>query len=88
MSPLPLPESLEARSIVVIANDWFYSVEVLDASEQPLPVCEIERRLKAIVADVKARLENGESAVPVGILTTDERDRWTEVSLRRGFAKL
>lgn len=87
------PEDSEHRGcIVVTVHDWFYRVSVCeDASSQYLhrhpyflPLAtpqQLEARLLAVVADAGARLESGERAVPVGILTADERDMWADVSL-------
>lgn len=42
---------------------------------------EIEARICAVVVDVEQRLSNGETAVPIGILSADGRDQWAEVVL-------
>ena len=60
-------------------HKWFYAVEVLDESLNMLSIDEIERRLNSVVADVGARIALGETAVPVALLSADERDRWAEV---------
>ncbi|KZT00792.1 acyltransferase ChoActase/COT/CPT [Laetiporus sulphureus 93-53] len=78
LSSFPTPGDHDARKLIVHAYDWLYAIEVLDENMQSLPPALIERRLKAIVADVERRLARGERAVPVSVLTTDERDRWTE----------
>ncbi|PCH42408.1 acyltransferase ChoActase/COT/CPT [Wolfiporia cocos MD-104 SS10] len=80
LSELPSPTSEAARNILVMLRDWFYTVEVFDSSLQPIAPAKIERRLRAVVADVTARLGQGEEAVPVGVLTADDRDRWAENS--------
>ena len=73
---LPSPD---ARSMVVLIHDFFYAIEVHDESLKPHAPAMIERRLWSCVRDVERRLASGERAKPVGILTTDDRDRWTEV---------
>jgi hypothetical protein len=65
-----------------MANDWLYAVEVYDDNQTLLTVENIEQRLRSIVRDVMRRAEAHEAPVPVGILSADHRDRWTEV---RGF---
>jgi carnitine O-acetyltransferase len=70
-------------------HDWCYSVVVYHppSSNNPnrpgelLSPGEIEARLRAVVIDVESRLSNGEKALPVGVLSSDERDRWARVSL-------
>lgn len=42
---------------------------------------ELENRLREVARDVERRLEAGERAVPVGVLSADGRDRWAEVGL-------
>lgn len=74
-----------ARKILVLMHDWFYTIEVLNESLQPLSVREIERRIRLVVADVESRLKAKEIAVPISILTTDHRDRWTKVSVLCGL---
>lgn len=76
--------SPDARSIVVLIHDFFYAIEVYDESLKPYAPATIERRLWSCVRDVEMRLESGERAKPIGILTTDDRDRWTEVRLLLG----
>jgi hypothetical protein len=88
LSSPPAPPSLNARKILVIVYNWFYAV---DAYEPP-SLCDmrqgehrrvhaihIEERLRAIVRDAEARLANGEKAVPVGVLSADQRDIWAKV---------
>ena len=71
--------SPDARSIVVLVHDFFYAVEVYDESCKPHPPGVIERRLWSCVRDVEQKLASGERAKSIGILTTDDRDRWAEV---------
>jgi carnitine O-acetyltransferase len=68
-----------------MVDDFLYSIDIFtqpnspDNVMEPLPVGVIEQRLKAAVDDALSRLEAGEEAVKVGILTADERDTWTKV---------
>ncbi|GBE88380.1 hypothetical protein SCP_1301950 [Sparassis crispa] len=75
---LPKTSIPEARTLLVALHDWFYVLEVLDESFQPIRPGEIESKLRAIVADVEDRLARGERAVPVGVLSADDRDIWAE----------
>lgn len=59
--------------------DWLYAVEVANLDGRPLPPATLERRLLAVVQDAQSRLAAGEHAVPVSVLTTDERDQWAKV---------
>ena len=62
-----------------MVNDWTYAVEVYDENQARHSVDTIEQRLRNVVRDVVARIEAGEEPTPVGILSADHRDRWTEV---------
>ncbi len=79
----PKPNSPSARKMTVMIKDWIYTVEVYDHGGNRVDVAEIEKRLWAIVHDVKARQSKGEKAKQVGILTADERDIWAKVWRRR-----
>ena len=89
ISEPPPHTSREARSILVMIHNWCYSMVVYRPSsfENPssqhtlLQPGEIEAHLRAIVLDVESRLANGEKALPVGVLSADERDRWAEVCI-------
>ncbi|KAI9512075.1 acyltransferase ChoActase/COT/CPT [Russula earlei] len=78
LSPQPPSHVPNARKILVMVNDWTYAAEVYDENRRPLPVHDIEQRLRSVVHDVTQRIQAGESAVPVGILSADHRDNWTE----------
>lgn len=64
-----------------MVNDWIYAVEVYDENRKPYSVDDIEQRLRSVVQDATQRKKAGEKAVPVGVLSSDHRDRWTEVRL-------
>lgn len=40
---------------------------------------DIYRRLRGVVADVDARIQAGEKAFPIGVLSADDRDIWAKV---------
>ena len=76
----------QALHTTLIVDDFYYSVDVFSpssagASPEPLAVVEIEGRIRAAVEDAKTRKDRGEKPDMVGILTGDERDSWTKVSL-------
>ncbi|KAH9850370.1 acyltransferase ChoActase/COT/CPT [Lenzites betulinus] len=74
--PTPGSADPDARKILVMVGDWMYAVEIAAQDGSPLPVAVIETKLRAVVADVDCRRERGERAVAVGVLSTDDRDRW------------
>lgn len=67
-------------------DDFIYSIDVFPKATspeditEPLPAGVIEQRIRSAVDDARSRIEAGEQAVKVGILTADERDTWTKVS--------
>ncbi|KAG0702786.1 acyltransferase ChoActase/COT/CPT [Suillus ampliporus] len=72
------PQSVHAQDVMIMLHDFVYTIRVCEDDRTPLPVQTIENRIRAVVLDVIERIEAVESAVPVGILTSDDRDRWTE----------
>jgi carnitine O-acetyltransferase len=48
-------------------------------SPKRIPPAELERRLRCVARDAAQRLAGGEKAVPIGVLSSDGRDRWAEV---------
>jgi hypothetical protein len=79
LSQPPSPSCPSARKVLVLLHDWCYTIDVYDTDWRPVPWEEIERRLGAVVRDVEERRGRGERAVPVSVLTSDERNRWAEV---------
>jgi hypothetical protein len=84
----PELSSPDARSIIVLIHDFFYVVEVYDEFCKRHSPGVIERRLWSCARDVERRLGSGERAKPIGILGTDDRDRWAEVRLQLGDWKV
>lgn len=80
LSEPPSSSTSDTRSVTVLCKDFVYQVEVQDRDERCLPVGELEKRLWEVVEDVRARDAKGEKAVPIGILSADDRDIWAEVS--------
>ncbi|KAL4075558.1 acyltransferase ChoActase/COT/CPT [Scleroderma citrinum] len=73
------PTSPWASHIIVMAHDFFYALRVVDPeSGAPLEVDAIERRMRSIVLDVLRRKGQGDTAVRVGVLSSDERDEWAK----------
>ncbi|KAI0367761.1 acyltransferase ChoActase/COT/CPT [Pilatotrama ljubarskyi] len=77
-SSIPTLADADARKVLLMLNDWMYAVEVMASDRSPLPAALIEDRLRAAVADAEARRRKGERAVPVSVLTTNDRDRWAD----------
>lgn len=74
--PLSLPS---ARTLLLTVRDWFYILDVVDEHQSPVSPRELECMLHEVVEDVSQRLQQGETAVPISVLSADHRDRWTEV---------
>lgn len=55
-----------------MVHGWFYSLPV--ASLAPGAIA---KRLESIIHDADLRLHSGEEAVPVGVLSSDNRDTWS-----------
>ena len=90
LSERPDTPTRASRSILVMVHNWCYSVVVYDPPVGDLPPKltspgEIEARLRAVVVDVETRLQNGEIAVPIGVLSADGREHWSKVSRRPYF---
>src|SRR6266403_1733952 len=79
LSPQPPPNVSNTRKILIMVNDWTYAVEVYDENRKLLSVDDIEQRVRCVIQDATRRSLAGEKAVPVGVLSSDHRDRWTEV---------
>ncbi|GAA5919003.1 hypothetical protein JCM1841_002686 [Sporobolomyces salmonicolor] len=70
-SPHPHP----AKHIIVMAQDHFYTLDVLTADRsQPCSPEELEQGLWAIAGDAIAR---GPAETSIGVLSADDRDSWT-----------
>ena len=75
----PHPDSPFSRAVTVFVRDWVYAVNVLHEDGSIVDFESIEDRLFEIALDVEARLEAGETALPVGLLTPTNRDTWAAV---------
>jgi len=68
-------------------HNWCYSVVVYEPpvnGSKALRLSslgDIEARLRAVVLDVEERLAKGEKALPIGVLSADDRDKWAQVCL-------
>ncbi|TFK70341.1 acyltransferase ChoActase/COT/CPT [Pluteus cervinus] len=78
----PVRSSTASRKVYIVVHDYFYSITVYSppapgsTSPQLLNVVDIEQQIRAVVRDVEKRLSNGERATPIGVLSSDDRDRW------------
>ena len=62
-------------------HDWIYAMNVYDSESVNIGHIEIEKRIRDVVLDVERRLLSGERAVPIGVLTSDNRDTWAKVAV-------
>ena len=79
LSPPVSPTHPDARKIMLMVHDWSYAISVYQDSGKPISPSQLENRISAVVADVEERLESGERPAAVGVLTSDDRDRWAKV---------
>ncbi|KAJ7274287.1 carnitine acetyltransferase [Mycena haematopus] len=80
LSKPPRAANPEAQKIYVMIHGWCYAIPVYEPTSAPksVSVQEIETRIRSAVIDAQQRLAAGEKVVPIGVLTADERDRWTQ----------
>ncbi|GAA5875991.1 hypothetical protein JCM1840_006240 [Sporobolomyces johnsonii] len=70
------PHPHPAKHIIVMAQDHFYTLDVVSADgSQPISPEELEQGLWAIADDVVAR---GPAETSIGVLSADDRDSWTQ----------
>ncbi|KAJ1722681.1 hypothetical protein LPJ53_002939 [Coemansia erecta] len=69
-------KTLESRTVIVIADDQIYNVEVYDSAGHRKPDGDLEDELRAITADVAERRRIGELDPAITVLTAGHRDRW------------
>ncbi|KAJ2786849.1 hypothetical protein GGI15_001211 [Coemansia interrupta] len=69
-------KTLGSRTIIVIAEDQIYSVEVYDSAGHRKLDGDLEDELRAITVDVAERRRIGELDPAVTVLTAGHRDRW------------
>lgn len=86
LSPVAVAPNPSAFKVIVNVHNWFYTVTVFEAASnltesahRLLSAQELERRLSDVVSDAARRYSSGERAVPIGVLSSDERDKWAEV---------
>ncbi|GAA5879501.1 hypothetical protein JCM16303_003226 [Sporobolomyces ruberrimus] len=68
------PHPHPAKHMVVMANDHFYSLDVISSDGNGVAPSEIEKGLWAIAEDATRR---GPAETSVGVLSGDDRDSWT-----------
>ncbi|KHJ94411.1 hypothetical protein OESDEN_05661 [Oesophagostomum dentatum] len=67
----------QARHIVVIHNGHVFKMPVLNSAGQPLSVSALKNLLQEVI-----RKSPEKQAHPVGIVSSDKRDRWAEIYLQ------
>ncbi|THH13050.1 hypothetical protein EW146_g7127 [Bondarzewia mesenterica] len=75
---IPSLSSPGCRKLLVMVHDWFYAIDVYNTDRTLVTANQIEKRLRKVVEDVDRRTQHGQRAVPVGLLSADDRDRWSE----------
>lgn len=81
----PTVASPETLRILLMIHNWCYTIPVYHTPNSPaqslqlMKPQEIEAQIRAVVLDVEQRLASGETALPVGTLSADDRDRWAAV---------
>jgi carnitine O-acetyltransferase len=72
-------EALSNRHIVVLCRGHVYTLNVIADDGTPLSTVALQSAFEAVLADARML---GENAHPIGILTSDLRDRWAEARAR------
>ncbi|KAJ2815378.1 hypothetical protein IWW50_006846, partial [Coemansia erecta] len=72
----------QGRSIVVLAQDQLYGVDVYDGAGHRKANGDLEAELHALIADVVQRGEQGDLDAAVAVLTGGHRDRWAAAYAR------
>ncbi|EJD06449.1 carnitine acetyltransferase [Fomitiporia mediterranea MF3/22] len=72
------PSAPSKNKVMVMLHDWIYVVDVYDGGNTNIGHIELEKRIRDIVLDADRRLASGERALPIGVLTSDNRDNWTQ----------
>ncbi|KAH7930218.1 carnitine acetyltransferase [Leucogyrophana mollusca] len=76
LSTAPAPSDTTSRQVILMIFNFCYTIDVCDSHNKRLPVDIIEQRFKSAVSDAQCRVRSGETAVPIGVLTADDRDKW------------
>jgi len=97
ISTAPHPTDPSAQKLFLMIHGWCYTITVYrpaspsSAHQEPqlqlIPAKEIEYSIRAIVFDAERRLQKGERAVNIGVLSADTRDKWAEVRSRSRSVK-
>ncbi|KAK0193843.1 acyltransferase ChoActase/COT/CPT [Armillaria mellea] len=77
LSTVPPPTDPSTYNIVVIVHGWFYRVTVMESPSVSTDVAHLARYLEAVVSDAEQRLLDGEEPIPIGVLSADDRDTWS-----------
>lgn len=79
----PQASSVSKKKVMVMLHNWIYAVDVYDGRNTNIGHVEFEKRIRSVVLDVEKRMVSGERAVPIGVLTSDDRDIWAKVIILR-----
>lgn len=66
-------------------HNFCYTIPVYSPTYELASPSDIYRRLRGVVADVDARIQAGEKAFPIGVLSADDRDIWAKVKIPHLF---
>lgn len=77
---IPLSSHPSYGTVLVMIHNWCYSVTVHDsATGHLISAGDMESRLVAVANDAQARLDAGQKAPIIGVLSADDRHGWSEV---------
>lgn len=85
LSSPPAATSSDGLNLLLMIHGWCYTIPVYHRSNAPNQIPqlkkphEIESQIQAVVLDVEQRLASGETAIPIGTLSADDRDKWAAV---------
>ena len=75
-------DAAKNNHVVFVRKNKFYKVDLVDKSGRELSAAELEVQAERVL-----QLAGSDKAAPVGALTSDNRDVWTDVSRYRDTCK-
>jgi hypothetical protein len=66
----------KGKEIMVMAENQIFMVQVINEDGQLLTIEKIESQLKKVLKQLE---KTQERQLPIGVLTSEQRDKWTEV---------